>query len=294
MRAFHVTSTAPARTYYGRPGRQAFRLEDFEILTTILSALEWRRHNGPIKLYTDTIGAEYYAQLNLSTLWDAGIDTETLDQCDLKTSPTVFWAFARTVALGRERCPCVLLDTDLIVWRNITALIRTPFMAIHSEPLAFGVYVEKERLHTPPGYIWDDDWDWTAPPLNAALLYFGRDDLREYCVTKGLEFMRNNRLEEPGGPAHAVFVEQRLYPMCARKLGLDPTFFLQNYQGKRLADGTENTIFTHLWLYKTQLMHNRDERQSLCRRMAQRIVRDFPAFGDVLSTIVPVRPYLHS
>jgi hypothetical protein len=129
--------------------------------------------------------------------------------------------------------------------------------------------------------------------VNAALLYFGRDDLREYCATKGLEFLRNNVLEEePGWPAHAVFVEQRLYPMCARKLGLDPTFFLQNYQGKTLADGTENNVFTHLWVYKTQLMQNSAERQSLCGRMAQRIVRDFPEFVDILSTIVPIRPYL--
>src|SRR5262249_17148768 len=216
-----------------------------------------------------------------------------LEHCDLKTSPNVFWAFARTIALGSERCPCVLLDTDLIVWRNITALIRTPFMAIHSEPLAFKVYVEKERLHTPPGYVWDN-WDWTAPPLNAALLYFGRDDLREYCVTKGLEFMRNNVLEEEQGwPAHAVFVEQRLYPMCARKLGLDPTFFLQNYQGEKLADGTENDVFTHLWVYKTKLMKNRAERQSICVRMVQRILQDFPEVGDVLSTIASIRPYLN-
>ena len=292
MKAFHVTSTAPSRTYYGRPGQRAFQLEDFEILTTILSALEWRRHNGPIKLYTDTIGADYYTQINLSTLWDAGIDTDTLEHCHLQTNPNVFWAFARTVALGRESCPCVLLDTDLIVWRNITALIRTPFMAIHSEPLAFDVYVDKERLHTPPGYVWDH-WDWTTTPVNAALLYFGRDDLRDYCATKGLEFMQNNLpAEEQGWPAHAVFVEQRLYPMCARQLGYAAAFFLQDYHGTTLAGGAANTLFTHLWVYKTKLMQNREERQSLCVRMARRIVQDFPEFSDILTGIVPVRSYL--
>jgi hypothetical protein len=98
--------------------------------------------------------------------------------------------------------------------------------------------------------------------------------------------------EEQGWPAHAVFVEQRLYPMCARKLGLDPTFFLQNYQGKKLADGTENNVFTHLWVYKTKLMKNKAERQSICVRMVRRILQDFPEVGDVLSTISSVRPYL--
>lgn len=292
MKAFHVSSTVPSRTYYGRLGQRSFQLEDFELLATVLSALEWRRHNGPIKLYTDAIGADYYGKIGLSGLWDVGIDTDALEHCGLQTSYDVFWASARTVALSVESCPCVMLDTDLIVWRNIAALIRSPFMAIHSEPLAFEVYVDKEKLHTPPGYVWGD-WDWTASPLNAALMYFGRDDLRQFCTRKGLEFLHNNFLEmEPGWPAHAVFVEQRLYSMCAQKLGVNLEFFLRDYQGTQLASGTDNDVFTHLWVYKTKLMRDLEERRRLCVRMTQRILKDFPDFGDTLSAIPSVRPYL--
>lgn len=292
MKAIHVNSTAPSQTYYGRAGQYGFELKDFELLSTILSALEWRRHNGSIKMYTDNVAADYYEKCGLSGLWDDGIDTDTLENCGLRTSYNVFWASARTVALGAATCPFVMLDTDLIVWRNIAGLIRSPFMAIHSEPMEFEVYVDKERLHTPPGYVWDD-WDWTASPLNAALMYFGRDDLRDLCAKKGLEYLQDNFLEkESRWPVHAVFVEQRLYSLCARKLGVPLEFFLGDYHGTHLADGAENDVFTHLWVYKSKLMKNPGERRRICIRMVQRILKDFPEFGDTLAAIPALEPYL--
>jgi hypothetical protein len=292
MRAFHVLSTKPSQTYYRRPGGVSFELEDFELLTTVLSSLEWRRHNGSMKLYTDAAGAEYWAKLGLSAVWDEGIDTDTLEGSKVDTSFDVFWAYARTVVLKAERAPCAMLDMDLIVWRNIASLIRAPFMAVHSESLDFDVYVPKEHMNTPPGYVWDD-WDWSVSPVNAALMYFGRDDVLELCLCQGLKFMHGNFLErEYAWPAHAVFVEQRLYPMCAAKLGTRIEYFLENCDGKRLADGTVNDTFTHLWVYKRRLMHDIEKRHDLCRRLTLRILRDFPEWRDVLARIQSVAPYM--
>lgn len=292
MRAFHVMSTAPERTYYQRPGGQRFSLEDFEILVTVLSALEWQRHNGPIKLYTDITGAEHLGRLGLSFIWDAGIDTNTLENCTVNTSFNVFWAYARTVALEAERAPCVMLDTDLIVWRDIHPLIRAPFMALHSEPFDAWTYVPREQLHTPPGYVWDR-WDWTVSPVNAALMYFGRDNVRTYCAQEGLKYLRNNLLErEDESSAHAVFVEQRLYPMCASKLRVRTGFFLWDYEGRQLADGNVNDTFTHLWVYKQRLMKDAQERQRICLRMTRRILRDFPALSATLATIPSIVRYV--
>jgi hypothetical protein len=292
MRAFHVLSTRPSQTYYERGGGLRFQMEDFEILTLMLSALEWRRHNGPITLYADAAGAEYFSALGLSALWDGGIDTNTLEKSDLNTSFDVFWASGRTAALVSERAPCALLDMDLIVWRNIDSLIRASFMAIHSESLDFDVYVPKEHLHTPPGYVWGD-WDWSVSPLNAALVYFGRDDILETCLREGLNYLHGNLIErEYVWPAHAVFVEQRLYPMCVAKLGIRTEYFLENYDGKRLADGTMNDVFTHLWVYKRRLMHDIEKRSDLCRRLSLRLLRDFPEWRGVLARIRPLAPYV--
>jgi hypothetical protein len=286
-------STRPERTYYQRPGGRRFSMEDFEILVAILSALEWRRHNGSIKLYTDTAGAEYLDRLDLSSLWDAGVDTDTLESSTLSTNFTVFWAYARTVVLEAERAPCVMIDTDLVVWRPIRDLIRAPFMALHSEPLDDRTYVDKEKLHTPPGYVWDRRWDWTVSPTNAALMYFGRDDLRAYCTAEGLEYLRDNMMAgEDRSQAHAVFVEQRLYPMCAAELGVPTEFFLWDMAGDRLADGNVNDAFTHLWVYKRRLMKDVQERQRICVRMARRVLRDFPTMKETLASIPAIAPYV--
>jgi hypothetical protein len=146
-------------------------------------------------------------------------------------------------------------------------------------------------LHTPPGYQWGQ-WDWTVSPVNAAVVYFGRDDVRESCLHEGLEYLQHNFLEhELSWPAHAVFVEQRLYPMCAARLGIQTECFLQDYQGQQLAGGSANDAFTHLWVYKRKLMRDMAERRRLCRRMASRIARDFPEVGEMLASKMPLAPY---
>jgi len=285
-------STAPERTYYQRAGGRRFSLEDFEILVMVLSALKWRQHNGPIKLYTDAAGANYLEQLGLSFLWDDGVDTSTLENSTLDTSFDIFWAFARTVALDVERAPCVMLDTDLVVWRDIRPLVRAPFMALHREHFDGWTYVAKEKLHTPPGYVWDD-WDWAVNPTNAALMYFGRDDHRTYCAQEGLKFLHGNFLEgEEKSQTHAVLVEQRLYAMCASKLDVPTEFFLWDHEGKQLADGNVNDTFTHLWVYKQTLMKEAQERRRICLRMTRRILQDFPAMSVTLAAIPSVAPYV--
>lgn len=294
MRAFHVYSTKPSRTWFGRNQPDSTcSFEDFELLAMMLSALKWRQHNGTIKMYTDSAGADYFRDIGLDTLWNAGLDTSTLELSDLNTSETVFWAYARTIALQQETCPCFCMDLDLIVWKDISSLLTSDFMAIHKEQLDFAVYVPREQLHIHPDYTWDE-WDWTIDPCNAALLYFGRAHLKEMCCSKGIQYMQNNIIERELThlPAHAVFVEQRLYPMCAAKLNIPSTYFLNSFRGDTLSNGQANDRFTHLWLYKARLMIDRAMREQICLRMIGRIKSDFPALERVLHKIPNVRDYL--
>lgn len=283
MRGFHVYSLRPEATWYGRDQR-ANRCDfpDFELLALILSALCWRRHNGSLRLYTDAACADYFAARALETLWDDGIDTHALRTATLNTNVSTFWAYARTVALAHEHAPCFMLDMDMIVWKPIARLIRSDFMSIHSEPLSFGVYVPRSQLATPAGYRWED-WDWTVLPCNAALMYFGDDGARRYCAEQGLRFMHGNFVEENGAlPAYAVFVEQRLYPMCMHKSGVTARYFLRDHASELLADGAPNDTFTHLWLYKRHLVADQEARRTLCVRMIKRIARNFPEFQRTL------------
>jgi hypothetical protein len=124
-------------------------------------------------------------------------------------------------------------------------------------------------------------------------MYFGRDDVRTYCAQEGLKYLRNNLLDrEDKSSAHAVFVEQRLYPMCASKLRARTAYFLWDHEGRQLADGNVNDTFTHLWVYKQRLMRDAQERQHICLRMTRRILRDFPALSATLVTIPSVARYV--
>ncbi|MFI5956390.1 DUF6734 family protein [Cryptosporangium sp. NPDC051539] len=290
MRAFHAYSSKPPQKWFGTErtdGRCHF--EDFEVLMTALSALEWRRHNGPITLYADDPCASYFEDRGLTGLWDH-VDVDVLGKADVDTNFGAFWAFAKTVALAEEQAPCVALDMDLVVWKNLENLITADFMAIHTEPLDFQVYVPRDELRTPPGYVWDD-LDWTVTPCNAALLYFGSEAVRADCAEMGRDFVADN---DAGGldlPTYAVFVEQRLYPMIAQRLGATVGHFLADHHGTHLADGTPNTAFTHLWLYKRRLMEDRTARESLCRRMSARLIADHPDSASALSRVPDLAGY---
>ena len=67
MDAIHINWTKPFRNRFNAP----YEVEDFEILTTILSALKWREKNGNIKMVTDSVGAQYYKKTGLDVIWNS-------------------------------------------------------------------------------------------------------------------------------------------------------------------------------------------------------------------------------
>ena len=70
MQAFHSNWTRP---FFVRNPHMEYRIEPFELLTTALSALEWRRENGSIRMICDTPSKRYYESLGLCFLWDDGV-----------------------------------------------------------------------------------------------------------------------------------------------------------------------------------------------------------------------------
>lgn len=299
MKAIHVNSTVPSVPYLGRlKGPDGYEVEDFELLTTILSAAAWRRFNGPIKLYTDRVGEAYYRRLGMTELWEGGIDTDVLESLPASINHDVFWTAGRVAALRAEAAPFVSLDTDLVVWGAIDPLITSEFMALHQEPLHHGVYRPRCELSTPNGYVWEE-WDWEASPCNASLTYYAADRLTEMFHAKAMEFILGNpirREAESRVPVHDVFVAQRLLPMCALRLGVRPAYFLDwprpELNSETMADGARNQLVTHVWAYKDELKSGPDCRESFCRRCVARIRRDYPELVGMLRHMPSIRRYL--
>src|ERR1035437_1555369 len=125
--AFHVLWTKPCRT-----SALGFSMNEAELLTMIISVLMWQKHNGTIKLYTDNTGYAFIKKHDLLNLWDGGIDTDVLENNSYPIDPEVFLAVGKLLALEVHTCPCVMLDTALIIVRPIHNLLKnTSITALH-------------------------------------------------------------------------------------------------------------------------------------------------------------------
>lgn len=178
MQAFVSNWTRP---YAVRcPGRP-YQMTDFDLLTTVLSALVWRRENGSIRMITDDTGAQYYRSLGLTDLWDGGIFTY-LNDIPSAIDPCTFWAAGKLYALAATPAPCVMLDTDFIVWHSLSEHWHRPLAVIHREALNPAIYPAPSAFVLAPSYHFPTNWNWHEPACNTALTYFGNDTLRKTYV----------------------------------------------------------------------------------------------------------------
>jgi len=283
IKALHINSTAPYFANHTEAGE--YHIDDFEILSTILSALKWRQNNGQIKLYTDEIGFQYYEKLGILDIWSE-IDIETLERVrkDYNINHASFWAAGKIFALKKEAGPCFMIDTDFIVWKKVRNLVNNinDTMVIHKEELLPHVYIAREFLKTPPGYSFDQNWNWKELACNNAFCYFGNDNLIKYYTDKAIEFMNNNLEDACERISQMVFAEQRLLAMCAQKLNVPIKTFVEKV-GNNLQ---KQEFFTHVWGFKYELRHNFIKRKQFCDRMINRIIKDHPEYEEKIRNII--------
>ena len=269
IRAIHVNWTKP---FFAKNGSGEYYIDGFEVLTTILSALMWRKLNGSIKLYTDTIGYAFYKSLTLLDLWDDGIDTQILESIPSSIDPKIYWAAAKIFAIRNEKAPLVMMDTDLMVWKSLGELESCHLAAFHREPLQTDCYISYNDLKKRIGYYPDSDWDWSVEPCNTALTYFNHWDFKDYYTQSAIDFMIDNNEQPEDFVSQMVFAEQRIFSMCAEKLGIKIHTFLDSvYNG-------ENMDFTHIWGAKDLARTNADFNAQLCDSLINAIIREHPSY----------------
>lgn len=285
LRAYHTCWSAPSRARE----RLALAppLADYELLTALLSALQWRAHSGTIALYADDLVAEFLDDAGLLEIWDGGVDTATLDATAGDLDAPLFWSAGKLLALAAETAPIVMVDLDFIAWHALPQLQEPhDLVVIHRETLDNQVYAPPEKLSTAAGYEYDPEWSWEALPCNAAFVSFGEDGFREYFSSEALRFARGNHGPEPVPSSLTVFAEQRLLGMCAQKRGIAVVELLP--LGGDLDDQPH---FTHLWGYKGRLAAHPGEADSFCRDCADRLTRDHPDWAARLASSAALGRY---
>lgn len=277
MNGIHINWTKP----FLNKTKSAYCTEDFELLTTILSALKWREKNGTITMITDSAGAEFYDSIGITSIWD---NVENiLDNVDV--NPDVFWAAGKIFALSRQSAPVAMIDTDFIVWEKINADELSDVTVIHFEELYPDVYPPKEYFRM-RDYDFDDNYDWGLEACNTAFCVIKNNDLLKYYTEKSIEFMRraeekNDRLK------YMVFAEQRLLPMCAKKLNM----FVGAFSDLGTLFSERETRFTHTWGMKQQMRDSAALRYDFCRRCINRIIHEYPYMYEIMKNIECLKQY---
>ena len=286
IRAFHSNWTRP---FFARhPADTAYSVDAAELLTTALSALMWQKENGSISMLCDSTAADYYQARGLHFLWDGGIHP-ILDEMDSAIDPICFWAAGKLYALHKFGAPCVMLDTDFIVWRDLSERLAPHNLAvIHREDIMSDIYPDASALHTHRPFDFTV-LDWTVRPTNTALSWFAGVDFTEFYTQTALDFMR------AASPAdhhltYMVFAEQRLLPMLAKQRGLPicslmelPVLFCSGQDW-----------FTHIWGFKQQMRQDEQTYKDFCTRCAKRLQRDFPNAAEVLRGLPELSLYFES
>lgn len=271
MRAFHIFCSAP---FFAKNKGRELTIDETEIYCTVLSALNWREKNGSIIMITDKKGEELFRKIGITDIWD-DIDS-SLEVDGDEIDPIMFWAGGKLVALQKFTAPCVMIDTDFIVWDSLD--FGDELIAAHEEYLNPSIYPDIDSFDM-EDYTFPDGLDYTVNALNTAFLYMPDEDFKQYYTSQAITFMKRAK---KGGDylTYMVFAEQRLLPMLAKKCGIEY---------KTLLDKDElfmpQNSYTHLWGAKQAMRDDKTEKERFITSCKERIIKSFPGYSYIISRI---------
>lgn len=281
MNGFYSLWTAP--TMLGHPGEQ-YVMQDYEILMLMLSVSSFERHNGPVSMYADDAAASFLESEKIDDIFSRGIKILKVPE---DIDPKVYWAAGKLYALKAENLPSVMIDTDLIIWKDLSRTLEdTEIAVIHREELNPAIYPDPFSFEMKDGYAFPKNADFSVKPANTAMLYIKDPVFRDHYCEEALKFMRMSMPTEDT-LNHMVFAEQRLLAVCAAEKNKTIFSFCEDPMNLR-----EQKTFTHFWGHKNLYKFNAGERTSGCRRMLSRLRNEYPSMYEKAVNIDSIRAYL--
>lgn len=274
-----------SKPFFSQKKEKKYYMQDFEKVTLLLSAEEWKKFNGPVQMIADEQAIVFLEEMGLLPVFNAGV---TLMEVDERINPTVFWAAGKLEALKQADAPVAMIDLDLIVWQDMSAFFQgRDVCVIHEEPLREEIYPGREFFRMKPEYQFDPALNWNVLPCNTALLYFRDKNLKNRYVEEAQRFMINC-VEQQENLCHMVFAEQRLLPMCAAREGRFVTPFVSAMEDLDLQQA-----FTHIWGHKNVLRFNYTERERFCIKCLNRLKEDAPEAYEIAAKWDDMQEYIH-
>ena len=258
LTAYHALSTAAFRANH--PG-QRYSLHEVDMKMAEMSALFWKRFNGPIKMITDRPGYEYLVHSPLAEVYDEILPVLDTRCCGINAAK--YWAAAKIQALSRLPLPCVILDMDMLILKPLKLSGEKLVCACH-EFVDDIVYPPLSFFNTRPGYSFPPEWSEQALPVNTAFLYMGDRELRDYYTRESFRFMLAEKESPDYWATCMVFAEQRILGMCAEARGV--------YCKMLCGPDGDQAIPTHFWNVKGK-MREEQEIRTYFLELSEKILR---------------------
>ena len=193
MKAIHVNWTKP---YFERQRLRGhgfevmknstsstYELTDFQILYTMFSIANWKKYNGPIKLYTDTVGANYYQSVGILDMYDE-VDVKFLNgYSKSNVDAAYFWTSGKIKCLANMVEPFVFLDQDMIINQKLPDWSYDNDLTIAHWEIGRGYYYfDKEKFENEITHVpWIKNYDVNDWSPNTSYLQFNNPDIiKEY------------------------------------------------------------------------------------------------------------------
>lgn len=237
-----------------------------------ISAIEWKKNNGPMHLYTTKKDLKFFTALGMDKLY-SHIDTEVLEEQDDIHWPHFGPASKMKVLNSIQEFPVAFIDNDLI-YRDKIVVNDESIIYLHDEGKFWKNYPPVELLSKRPGYEFPKDLPQlnSCQPINVGLFIINDRKLKEEYCELAMDFMKGNK-DMPTKVKWApeglrkfwkpLFVEQRLLSAVVDRGGYKKRqIFPYTYMGDTLRwrsweDGKEYTqielstieqiTWFHLW-----------------------------------------------
>lgn len=259
-----------------------FKMFDWELLHFALSALEYRRLNGPLILFTDHIFYDYLKRLDFAKFWDY-IDTDKYDKFrSLNIVPQNNWTAFKTWLIGEIPSPFLMFDHDNVIHSKIPQqLFDIDVRFAHYEYINPYYYPEQHELDV-KGFEFDPLWDWNSHVPNTCMMYFNNDDFKNMYSAKAIDFERRNvTKDERLSSVQYLFADQRLLIMMLKRHSIKFGQFsnkiwrlnFEPYKNEPLLD---DIVFDHTWGKKHSLVDKEDVRKPYIKRHMEFIKKVHP------------------
>lgn len=259
-------------------------MQDFEVLTLLLSVLKWQEKNGKAKMIADDAALKFLQKKNLLDFFEDGVSALEVDE---SISTEVFWAAGKLYALKKQNKPSVMIDLDLIIWQDMKNWFEeSELLVIHREEIAEHVYPDKSFFRMEPGFAFPGRYDWSVRPCNTAMLYYKDVDFKNYYAETSIDFMKRCT-EKSENLKHMVFAEQRLLSILAKEKQIEIKAIFELASDIGMQD-----LFTHVWGHKNILRFNYEERTRYCQRVIGRIKNDFPEAFEKIADCKDFKEYI--